>query len=173
MGEFEKYMDEVRDLAEDAGEAAKNIAGEVISKAKKLTEEGSTARELAKNAKNQASSFSMGVTEKVQGMIQDTKAGKELKEGIAQLEALPEIEGSIMYSMELGTAINYLRSLMLIIEDKRMDTDSAVEEIRNVMVKVQPASDSKEAESDEQKAIENVKAIAFDACIRALDALNA
>ena len=171
MGNLDNYLNEARNLAEDAGDVAKTIAGDVVSKAKKLTEEGSAARELAKNAKGQAASISRGVGEKVQGILQDNRAGRELRQGMAELEALPEVEGSIIYTMELETAVNYLRSLQLIIDDKRMDADSAAEEIRKVMDKVQPAEDTDTPETDEQQAIENVKAIVYSACARALEAL--
>lgn len=130
------------------------------------------AKEIAKNAKDHASAASLGVTEKVQGMLQDTRAGKELRQGITELEALPEVEGSIMYTMELETVTNYLRSLILIINDKRMDKDSSVEEIKKVIEKVQPSAVQQDELTDEQKAVESVKAIAFNACLRALDALD-
>ena len=61
MGDFDKYLDEAKDLAKEAGEAAKTVAGEVVDKAKKLTEEGSAAREIAKNAKEQATAISAGI----------------------------------------------------------------------------------------------------------------
>ena len=39
MEKFEEYLDRARDLAGDAGDMAKKIAGEVAGKAKELTEE--------------------------------------------------------------------------------------------------------------------------------------
>ena len=109
--------------------------------------------------------------EKVQGAINDNKAGKELRAGLDALEALPAFEGSMLYTMEFETIATQLRTLMLVVEDGRMDNDSAKEEIRKVLEKVQPAA---AAEDDaEQQAIEKAKAVAFDACLKALDALEA
>ena len=172
MGKLDNYLNEARNLAEDAGDVAKTIAGDVVNKAKELTEEGGKAKELAKSAKEQTAAISHGVKEKVQGVLQDGRAVKELKQGIARLEALPEIDGSILCRMELETAINYLNSLQLVISDSRMDTDSAIEEIRKVMGKVQPIGDTETAKTDEQKAIENVKAVAYRACAGALETLE-
>ena len=39
------------------------------------------------------------------------------------------------------------------------------------MDKVQPAADQMAAETDEEKAMENVKTIAYSACTRALEVL--
>ena len=142
MGDLNKYLDEARNLVKGAGDVAKTAA------------------------------VSHGIKEKVQDALQDGKAVKELRQGLSQLEALPEIEGSIIYRMELETTINYLNSLQLIISDSRMDKESAAEEIRNVMDKVQPVVDPQEAESEEEQAIENVKAIAYSVCTRALEALS-
>ena len=172
MGDFDKYLEKAKDLAEDAIDGAKILTEDVRSRAKELTEEGSKARELVKNAKEQTTAVSHNVVEKVQDVLQDRGAVREIKQGITQLEALPEVEGSIIYSMELQTALNYLRNLSLIISDSRMDVDSAVEEIKSVMDKVQPAVDVEEELSDEDKAIENVKAIAYSACTRALEVLG-
>ena len=172
MGDFDKYLEKAKDLAEDAIDGAKILTEDVRSRAKELTEEGSKARELVKNAKEQTAAASHNVVEKVQDVLQDRGAVREIKQGITQLEALPEIDGSIIYSMELQTALNYLRNLSLIISDSRMDVDSAVEEIKSVMDKVQPAVDVEEELSDEDKAIENVKAIAYSTCTRALEALG-
>ena len=44
---------------------------------------------------------------------------EEIKQGIAELEALPEIEGSIIYTMEIQTLVNNLRALYLLIDDER------------------------------------------------------
>lgn len=119
-----------------------------------------------------------GAREKAQGIINDAKAGSEIRQGIALLEAMPEVEGSIVYKMELQTAVNSLKSLLLVIEDSRMDTASAEEEIREVMDKVRPA-DAETAEepditegSEEQLAIQAVKEVAYDACAKALEALG-
>ena len=148
MDKLEKYFDKARDLAEDAGGKAKNIAGDVVSEAK----------------------------ERVQGFMQGTRAGKEIKQGLAELESLPEIEGSILYTMELQSAFSYLRSLSFIIDDGRLDDASVVEEIRKVMDKVQPAADTQEAEAaeqpevnEEQQAIDKVKSIVYNACAKALE----
>lgn len=146
MGDLERYFDEVKDLAKDAGEAAKD-------------------------AKRKAAAMSFDLKEKVQGVLNDTRASRELKLGISELEALPEIDGSIIYRMELETAISYLRNLSLIIEDKRMDDASVVEEITRIMDRVKPADDLSEDASEEDKAIANVKAITYSACARALEVM--
>jgi len=171
MEKFEEYLNRAKDIAEDAGEAAKDVMGEVVSRAKELTEEGSKARELVKNAKDQASAASLSVKEKIQEALQDSKAGKEFSPGIAELEALPEFEGSILYTMELQSLLSDLRRLDLIISDDRMDKASVEEEIKKVITKVQPASDVPEDDA-EQQAIEKAKDIAFNACLRALDTLS-
>ena len=172
MGDFEKYLNRAKNLAEEAGDMAKNIAGDVVNRAKELTEEGSKVRELTQKAKEQTSAVTLGAREKLQSVLQDNKAGKELRLGISQLEALPEIEGSIIYRMELETAVNYLNSLILIIGDGRLDDASVVEEIRRVRDKVQPSADLPEDAADEQLAIENVKTITYNACAKALECMN-
>ena len=106
----------------------------------------------------------------VQGVIKDTRAGKEIREGITRLEELPEIEGSILYKMELEAVISYLSSLYLIINDNRLDNASVEEELRKVMDKIQPAADPQETE--ELQAIENAKAIAYDACTKAMEIIE-
>ena len=168
---LESYLNKVKDFAEDAGEAARDIADEVVSKTKELTEEGSKARELARSAKDQAKASTLGVKEKIQDVLQDSRAGKELSLGIAELEALPEVEGSILYTMEIESMIRYLKSLSLVVNDKRIDKASAEEEIKRVIIKVQPAVEVKEDDA-EQQAIEKAKDITLNACLRALDALN-
>ena len=91
----------------------------------------------------------------------------------AELEALPEVEGSILYTMELQSMISSLKSLMLIVEDKRLDDASVAEEIKKVIVKVEPAGEPQgEEASAEEQAIEKAKSITFNACIRALDSLG-
>lgn len=171
MEELDKYLERAKDLAEDAGEIAKNIAGEVVSKAKELTEEGSKVRELTDKAKEQASSLTSGVREKIEGFLQDGKAGKEIEQGMAQLEALPEFDGSILYTMELQAATKYLNSLLLIINDNRLDNESVMEEIRKVMVKVEPCAEPQVDATEEDQAIDNVKVITYSACEKALEAL--
>ena len=170
MGDFDKYLDEAKDLAKEAGEAAKTVAGEVVDKAKKLTEEGSAAREIARNAKEQATAISGGIRERVRSAMQDAGAGKEIKQGVSELEALPEFEGSILYSMEIEALISDLKRLDLIINDDRMDKDSVAAEIKKVIEKVQP-SDEPQTDDLEQQWIARAKDIAFNACLRALDAL--
>ena len=114
-----------------------------------------------------------GAKEKVQGVIQDIKASKEIKQGIAELEALPEFEGSIIYKMELEAMSNYLNSLLLVVNDSRLDDASVIEEIREVMGKVQPAAQPEEQpENSEQQAIAKLNAIVYDSCERALAALS-
>ena len=108
----------------------------------------------------------------MQGAIKDSLAGKELQAGLDALEALPPFEGSILYTMEFEAIASYLRTLKLVVGDGRMDVDSAKEEIRKVLEKVQPASAVPE-EDAEQQAIEKAKAVAFDACLKAMDALEA
>jgi hypothetical protein len=95
---------------------------------------------------------------------------KEIRQGIAELEALPEFEGSILYNMELESMINYLKSLALSIEDKRLDDRSVEEEIRKVMDKALPDADP---QTEEEKAIAGAKAVAHAACERALQTLDA
>ena len=170
MGKIDEYISRAKDLAEDASEVTKTVAGDVVTKAKELTEEGSRARELAKSAKEQTSSIAAGAREKVQGILKDSRAIKEIMLGIAELEALPEDEGSILYRMELETVINSLNSLVLSIEDKRLDDASVEEEIRKVMDKVKPDTDLQA--DDEQLAINKAKTIAYDACTRALETIR-
>ena len=109
--------------------------------------------------------------EMMQGAINDSKAGKELQAGIAALEALPAFEGSMLYTMEFETIVTYLRTLGLVVEDGRMDDASVKEEVRKVIEKVQPASAVAEDDA-EQQAIEKAKAVAFDTCLKVLDALE-
>ena len=141
MDNLEKYFDKAKDLAGDAGDKAKSIAGDVVSEAK----------------------------EKVQSIMLGSGAAKEIRLGIEQLEALPEFDGSILYKMELEAAASYLRSLLYIIEDDRIDKESVAEEVRKVLAKVQP--DSQASETEEQQAIENVKGIVYSACTKALETL--
>lgn len=109
--------------------------------------------------------------EMMQGAINDSRAGKELQAGIAALEALPAFEGSMLYTMEFETIMTYLRTLGLVVEDGRMDDASVKEEVRKVIEKVQPTSAVAEDDA-EQQAIEKAKAVAFDTCLRVLDALE-
>lgn len=171
MSKFNEYLDKVKDLAEDAGEVAKNAVGEVTDRAKDLADERSKVRELMNDAKTQTSAFTQSAKEKVQGIIKDAGAIKEIKQGISELEALPEIEGSIVYRMDLEALIFDLRSLSLFIEDKRLDDDSVAEEITKVMEKVKPEAVT-EQEDTEQQAITNARAIAYNACVRALETLQ-
>ena len=173
MGKIEEYLDRAKKLAEEAGEVAKTATGEAVGRAKELAEERSKVKELMNGAKEQTAAYSMNAKEKVQGLIQDAKAGKEIQQGISELEALEEVEGSILYTMELQTITNYLKSTYLIIRDKRLDDESVADEIKKVAEKVQPAGGSVEEMTEEQQAIEKAKAIAFDACIRALDSMKA
>ena len=152
MEKFDKYFDKAKDLAGDAGGKAKNIAGDVLGVAK----------------------------ERVQGFMQSNAAAKEIKAGVAQLEALPEVEGSILYTMELQSAFSYLRNLLFVIGDGRLDDASVAEEIKRVIEKVQPAADAQTAEgdvqeevSDEEQASENIKAIVYSACTKALETFAA
>ena len=170
MGKFDEYLDRAKDLAAEAGDAAKTIADDVVSRAKDLTEEGSAARELAKSAKGQAVSIAEGAKEKVQGLMQDVRAVKDIGLGIAELEALPEVEGSILYTMEFETVINSLKSLQLTIGDNRLDDRSVAEEIKKTMEKVRP--DETQQASEEELAINNVKTIAYNACARALESIS-
>ena len=175
MGKFDEYLDRAKDLAAEAGDAAKTVADDVVSRAKDLTEEGSVARELAKSAKGQAVSIAEGAKEKVQSLMQDARAVKDIGLGIAELEALPEVEGSILYTMELETVINSLKSLQLTIGDNRLDDRSVAEEIRKTMDKVKPDGSEQAPEgqaSEEDMAINNVKTVAYNACARALESLN-
>ena len=47
MDELNRVIYEVKDLAEDAGDVAKTIAGDVVNRARELTEEGSNDRRAA------------------------------------------------------------------------------------------------------------------------------
>ena len=173
MGKFDEYLEKVKDLAEDASDGAKIVFGDVVSKAKEVADEGSEARKIVQNAKEQSAAVAKGAKEKVQGMIQDAKAIKEIKQGIAELEALPEIDGSIIYTMEIQTLVNNLRALHLLIDDERLDEETVAGEIKKPMAKIQPSGESQaEQKTEEELAIENAKNIAFNACIRALDSLK-
>jgi hypothetical protein len=153
-------------------------------------------------AKEQAAAISFGAKEKVQSIFSDANAVKELSIGIEELKAMPEVEGSILYTMEHESMINNLKSLMLFISDRRLDDASVEEEIRRVMEKVKPAgvvaAEAGQAEaavqaqdadqavglaadggqeaapemSAEEQAIENAKIIAYGACTRAIEALG-
>jgi len=174
MGNFDEYLERAKDLAEDAGEAARNVAGEVADRAKELMDEGGKARELMRNAKDQTTAAAASAKEKVHGMLQDARAVKEIKLGIIELEAMQEVEGSILYKMELETMLNYLNNLLLIIQDGRLNDESVVEEIREVMGKVQPfaepqAEDAAAERTEEDLAIEKAKTVTFSACRRALE----
>ncbi|MBE6028197.1 MAG: hypothetical protein E7227_06320 [Clostridiales bacterium] len=170
MGTFEEYLDKAKDIAEDAADGARDFADEVTSRVRELTDDGKKVRELKQNAKEQASSLTLGAKEKLQGFFQDAGASKEIKQGISELEALPEFEGSILYAMEVQALASDLRRLDLIISDDRMDKDSVVEEIKRVIEKVQP-SDEPQTDDLEQQWIARAKDIAFNACLRALDTL--
>ena len=177
MGIFDQYFEKAKDLAEDARDGAKDVYDEVMSRAKEVAEEGSDARKLVQSAKEQSAAAAKGAKEKVQGMIQDAKAIKEIKQGIAELEALPEIEGSIIYTMEIQTLVNNLRALYLLIDDKRLDDETVAGEIRKTMVKVVPDAetqkgDAAQQKTEEEKAIDNAKVIAYNACVRALESLK-
>ena len=181
MGIFDQYFEKAKDLAEDARDGAKDVYDEVMSRAKEVAEEGSDARKLVQSAKEQSAAAAKGAKEKVQGMIQDAKAIKEIKQGIAELEALPEIEGSIIYTMEIQTLVNNLRALYLLIDDERLDDETVAGEIKKTMVKLEAGetgdgsvspSDATQEKTAEEQAIDNAKAIAYNACIRALDSLK-
>ena len=177
MGKLNEYMDRAKNLAEDASEAARNAADGVVSRAKEVAEEGSETRKFVENAKQQSAAIAFGAKEKVQGIIQDVRAIKEIKQGIAELEALPEIDGSIIYTMEIQTLVNNLRALYLLIDDERLDNETVAGEIRKVMVKVVPdaeqqAADAAQQKTEEEQAIANAKNIAYSACLRALDSLK-
>ena len=158
MGRYDDYLEKAKDMAES-----------VVNKAKEMTGEGSKARE-------QASAIAFGAREKVNGLLQDARAVKEIRQGISELEALPEFEGSILYNMELETMIRDLNGLLLIINDNRLDAASVTEEIMKVMDKVQPAADQQAEDAPEktaeQQATENAKAVTYSSCERALKALN-
>ena len=113
MGIFDEYLEKAKDLAEDARDGAKDVFGEVASRAKEVAGEGSEARKIVQSAKEQSAAAAIGAKEKVQGMIQDAKAIKEIKQGIAELEALPEVDGAIVYTMEIQTLVKNLRALYL------------------------------------------------------------
>ena len=181
MGKINEYLERAKDLAEDAGEVTKDIAGEVTGKAKELMDEHSKARELVKSAKDHTSAITLNAKEKVQGMLQDVKAVKEISLGISELEAMRDSDDSILFKMELETMLNYLKNLVLVIQDGRMDDESVAEEIREVMDKVRPADDAQadtqtelqtDPQTDEDPAIERAKEIAYDACARALGSVR-
>ena len=178
MGKFDDYLERARKLADEVGDLAKNVTGDTVNKAKEIMEDGSKARELMQSAKEQSAAAAKGAKEKVQGMIQDAKAIKEIKQGIAELEALPEIEGSIIYTMEIQTLVNNLRALYLLIDDERLDDETVAGEIKKTMVKLEAGDgslsqpDAAQQKTEEELAIDNAKAIAYNACIRALDSLK-
>lgn len=177
MGKLNEYLDRAKNLAEEASEAARNAADGVVSRAKEVAEEGSETRKFVENAKQQSAAIAFGAKEKVQGIIQDARAIKEIKQGIAELEALPEIDGSIIYTMEIQTLVNNLRALYLLIDDERLDDDTVADEIRKVMVKVVPDAEKQAEEvvqqkTEEEQAVENAKVIAYSACVRALETLK-
>ena len=175
MGTLNEYLERAKDLAEDAREGAKDVFGEVVNKAKEVADEGSEARKLVNSAKEQSAAIALGAKEKVQGMIQDARAIKEIKQGIAELEALPEIDGSIIYTMEIQTLVNNLRALYLLIDDERLDDETVAGEIKKTMVKLEAgdgSSDAEQQKTPEEQAIDNARAIAYNACIRALDSLK-
>lgn len=169
MSRFDEYLDRAKSLAEDAGEVAKNAVGEVSDRAKDLMDDHSKAKQLMQSAKEQTSAITLNAKEKVQGIMQDAKASKEIKLGISELELLQEYEGSILYKMELETMLNSLNSLYLLINDNRMNDESVAEEIRKVMDKVQPSADAAVQEmTEDDQAIEKAKTVAYSACNRAL-----
>ena len=177
MGKFDEYLEKVKDLAEDASDGAKIVFGDVANRAKEVAGEGSEARKIVQSAKEQSAAVAIGAKEKVQGMIQDARAIKEIKQGIAELEALPEIDGSIIYTMEIQTLVNNLRALYLLVDDKRLDDDTVAGEIRKTMVKVVPDAETQTGEAaqqktEEEKAIDSAKVIAYNACVRALESLK-
>ena len=176
MGIFDEYLEKAKDLAEDARDGAKDVFGEVASRAKEVAGEGSEARKIVQSAKEQSAAAAIGAKEKVQGMIQDAKAIKEIKQGIAELEALPEIEGSIIYTMEIQTLVNNLRALYLLVDDKRLDDETVAGEIRKTMAKIQPSgelqAEGAAQKTEEDLAIENAKNIAYGACVKALESLK-
>ena len=173
MGTLNEYLERAKDIAEDAKEGAKDVFGEVVSRAKEVADEGSEARKLVNSAKEQSAAIALGAKEKVQGMLQDAKAIKEIKQGIAELEALPEIDGSIIYTMEIQTLVNNLRALYLLIDDERLDDETVAGEIKKTMVKLEGTEETGDGSlSPEEQAIENARAIAYNACIRALDSLK-
>ena len=175
MGIFDQYFEKAKDLAEDARDGAKDVYDEVMSRAKEVAEEGSDARKLVQSAKEQSAAAAEGAKEKVQGMIQDAKAIKEIKQGISELEALPEIDGSIIYTMEIQTLVNNLRALYLLVDDKRLDDETVASEIKKTMVKVVPDAEQAEGaaqKTEEDLAIENAKNIAYGACVKALESLK-
>ena len=87
MGKIDEYLDKAKSLAEEAGDAAKAITGEVVSRAKDLSEDHSKVKELTQNAREQSVSFAMGVKEKAEGLFQDARAAKEIRRGISELAA--------------------------------------------------------------------------------------
>ena len=142
MGKFNEFLERAKDLADDASEGARDVFGEFKSRAKEVAEEGSEARKIVENAKEQTTTIAMGAKEKVQGMLQDARAVKDIKQGIAELEALPEVEGSIIYSMEIQTLVNNLRALYLLISDNRLYDETVAGEIKKTMVKLETGDGS-------------------------------
>ncbi len=177
MGKFDEYLERAKDIADDAKDGAKDVLDEFVSRAKEVAEEGSEARKIVESAKEKSAAIAFGAKEKVQEIIQDARAIKEIKQGIAELEALPEIEGSIIYTMEIQTLVNNLRALYLLIDDDRLDDETVAGEIRKTMVKVVPDAEKQTEEpvqqkSAEEQAVENAKMIAYSACVKALDSLK-
>ena len=175
MDKFEEYFEKAKDFADDAKEGMMDLFGEAMEKAKELTDDGDKVKKFTENARGQAASLTQSAKEKVEGILQDTRAGREIKQGLTELENLPEFEGSILYSMELQSMINVLRALYLLINDNRLDDASVIEEIKKAMVKVQPEvmdADADAGVSEETKAIEAAKTIAYCACERALSVMG-
>lgn len=177
MGKFDEYLERAKDIADDAKDGAKDVLDEFVSRAKEVAEEGSEARKIVESAKDKSAAIAFGAKEKVQEIIQDARAIKEIKQGIAELEALPEIEGSIIYTMEIQTLVNNLRALYLLIDDDRLDDETVAGEIRKTMVKVVPDAEKQTGapapqKSAEEQAVENAKMIAYSACVKALDSLK-
>ncbi len=177
MGKFDEYLERAKDIAEDAKDGAKDVLDDFVSRAKEVAEEGSEARKMVESAKEKSAAIAFGAKEKVQEIIQDARAIKEIKQGIAELEALPEIEGSIIYTMEIQTLVNNLRALYLLIDDDRLDDETVAGEIKKTMVKVVPDAEKQTGEpaqqkSAEEQAVENAKMIAYSACVKALDSLK-
>lgn len=177
MSKLDEYLERAKDIADDAKDGAKDVLDEFVSRAKEVAEEGSEARKIVESAKEKSAAIAFGAKEKVQGMMQDARAIKEIKQGIAELEALPEIEGSIIYTMEIQTLVNNLRALYLLIDDDRLDDETVAGEIRKTMVKVVPDAEKQTGEpapqkSAEEQAVENAKMIAYSACVKALDSLK-
>ena len=169
MGNYDEYLEKAMDLKDKAEVVAKDLKGKAIDAA------GDLADKLGDRSNDRSGSVFDGAKEMVFGKVQDARAGKEIRQGLAELQALPELEGAILYSMELGSMVNYLNSLLLVIDDNRLDEESVLLKIREVMAKVEPAAMPEAAGGQStvpQAGVQTEEAAPFGADIPAEEAVS-